>query len=253
MRRALRSRSGFTRTVQTSWKALAAAALLVVVGAAGAQGSPGDGTVSSVPPDVFVQIKPYPTGTEMVTVTVRKEGYPADLLRAQCQAVGTEAGSPIRGLQVMATDLQTTQQVALARASFGADGLIDAATGALNLQAVVRAFAGAPEEWQIRGMMVTFDGVSPTGRTLSSLNTESVKVASQLLPDPLGIEYRIVLDSQVPTDVVIPSLVEAEAKADTPKTGSTGPNPLLFVVLAIGALSGGALVYFAALRPSPRK
>jgi hypothetical protein len=245
---------GFTLIVRLFWPspALILFALFSSCIAFG-QVSPSAPKVSDVPPDVFVNVREYPAGPEMVTITVRKEGYPTDLLKAQCEKIGLATGSPIRGLQLSSTDLETTEAVTLARASFATDELVTTADRGLNLEAIVQAFVGGPKAWQVNALLVSFENQAPTERTLQSLNTDSVLVGSQLLSDPNGIEYRVLLLTQDPELVNIPTLVDIASNQPASPAVPTGPSPVLYLILAIGALSGGALVYFAALRPSSRR
>lgn len=206
-----------------------------------------------VPPDVFVNVKDY-QGAQMVTVTVRKEGYPADLLSLQCQNVGKEAGTWTRGLEVTSTNLATKEPLKLPRASFATQGLVDPKTGAMNLQPIVRAFAGARDEWRTDAMLVTFEDQSPTDQTLEALYKGGARVASQILNSPRGIEYRILLVSQDPTKIEIPSLVgKTQEESGQSKQPAGGTNPVVYILLAVAAISGGALVYFLTLRPASQR
>ncbi len=244
-------RLGFTGGVQKRRRLGLFVAGLVMLGqAALAQGAPEGATLSSVPPDVFINIKQYPTGAEMVTVTVRREGYPADLLKAQCERVGTETGRGIRGLQVSATDMKTAEPVTLARASFATDELIAQSTGALNLQAIARAFVGGPPEWRVNALLVTFEDQFPTAQTLQSLNTEAVKVGSQILEGPSGIEYRILLSTDSPEDVEIPSLVVATQASDGTKASRKRAKPLAVCRSWNRGIVGGG---FGILRRAPAR
>ena len=207
----------------------------------------------SVPPDVVINVKEYPNGAEMVTVTVLKEGYPEEYLRAQCNGVGTETGSPIRGLQISAATLETEQDLSLGRASFATDDLINRGTGALNLQPIIRAFVGVPDPWTVKSFLITFEEEVPRYQTLQSISNESVAVVSQAMTSPTGVEYRVLAFTQEPSEIEIPSLVPDEPQEETAPVAEEKLNPLVFVMLGIAAISGGALVYFLALRPSSRR
>lgn len=207
----------------------------------------------SFTPDVFVNVKEYNGGPEMVSITALKDGIPGDYLREQCLRIAANLGSEARGLSVVAADLGTSQGVKVARASFGTDHLIDRATGAINLEAIAKAFTGFSEPYLIDSIVVTLEGEQPGMKTLKSLDTLSVNVVSQVLTDPSGLEYRVFLKTQNPNDIEIPSLVEDLPEKVEKTTSSETVNPWVFILLGLGALSAGALVYFVALRSGFRR
>ncbi len=204
-------------------------------------------------PDVFVNVKEYSGGAEMVSITALKDGYPGAFLQEQCMKIALNAGSEARGLQIQAQDLGAEQGITVARASFGTDNLIDRSTGALNIQAIARAFAGFDSPYEVDSIVLTFEGEQPGMQTLKSLDNEAASVSSQELKDPSGIEYQIKLKTQIADEIVIPSLV-LEKQENLSKTDNKATmNPMVFILLGIGALAAGALVYFAALRSGSKR
>lgn len=204
-------------------------------------------------PSIFVNVKEYQNGAEMLTVSSTRPGYPADLLQKQCEAVAANAKAYIRGLSIENSNLGNEAYSSITRASFATEHLIDRSTGALDVQSIVRAFAGAPEPWTCKGMVITFENEKPGFDTLKKLTTEAVEIASQVLQNPDGVEYRVHLISQVPEQISVPSLVpQQEVSKSAGETAKT-VNPIVFVLLGIATLAAGALVYFSTLRAGSRR
>lgn len=198
-------------------------------------------------PDVWMTVREHAMSTEDVTVTVSIENYPPELLQLQIGNLGTYLGTPTRILYVRPGGSGYTH------ASFAATGIIDRAKGLYRLQPIVRAFAGAPEPFRINGIHVTLEGELGNRNDLAELSTDALRLevmrTNRALP---MLEYRIQLLTQDPDKLAIPEKVQAPVRRVVKQTRQ-GLSPVYYLLLALGALAAGALVYSALLRASARK
>ncbi|MDI9640921.1 hypothetical protein QPK87_18335 [Kamptonema cortianum] len=207
----------------------------------------------SVPPDIFITVQKHASGSEVVTVTPKLDAYPPELLRDQSIKVGEFAGSQIRALQVSRSELSSAAG-SVTRATFGCDFLIDRATGALNIESLVKAFLAAPQELEIRSFVIQFDGEYAQFNTLKTFQSDFVAVSGSQLHDPPGIEYRVVVFTQDPDRIRIPLTGEEAVNTNNKKDKRTsGTNPVVFILLGGALVAGGALVYLALVRPGSPK
>jgi len=222
--------------------------LLLIVGAF-AQQSPA--IFLKVRTDVIVIVRKHNTGADLVEITAREPNYPAELLRSQiekmCQAIGT----PARGLAVGSSSAEGSTGQAFVRASFATNGIISN-DGKLNIQPILRAFAGAPPPYTVKGLTLEFDNVAPSATTIQRYSLPEILNAEGRFTNngPLrGIEYRVQLLSQDSNKIEFPnrySQAKPKPKIVTPSAKNDRmPLMILFIVAGIAA---GALVYFAMLR-----
>lgn len=208
---------------------------------------------STLPPDIFVTVSKTSGGADVVTVTARKETYLPEVLMAQCQEVGIALGNSGRGFEVNRTDLGTAGSVGLLRASFAVNGLIDRATGGIDLESLCRPFLGVAEPNTVLVMLVNISDETAGFATVKRWRTDNVLVLGRQLQNPPGIEYRVEFYKQDPTGFTIPRLApEEEAEKVPEKPAPTQVNPLMYAALGTALVSAGALVYFALLRPVPK-
>lgn len=196
--------------------------------------------------DVIVTVRRDRVGADLVTVGARASGYPAELLRAQMTALGERLGHPARGVAVLPESIQTGNRASVLRGSCAVDGLIDATNGSLAVAPIAQAFAGAPDPYTVRRMLVSFDGIVPGPKTVayhtagggSDLAFTGRQVGS-------SIEYDVELRSQDPTRLVVHEAdAAAQARASRPvKPATSGPDPLTVILFVAAALAAGALVY----------
>ncbi len=205
-------------------------------------------------PQVTITIREHPTTADLVEVTMLDAGYPRDLLKRQCEAIGENAGSPVRGLYIGAQTIGGDPKLRFLKASFATDNLIDRANSVLRLEPIVRAFAGAPAPYTVQGMSVSFVGEKPNRATVGKFSfPEVVSVVGTTANSsfgPQGIEYRVTLLSQDPARIHIPEQVSkvTDRAIPAPKQKASWFGPV--VVITAGSLITGLLVYFAILRPS---
>jgi len=205
--------------------------------------------LNSIRPDAIVTVKKHSSGADVVEVTMLDGKYPQKLLADQVMRMGLENGTGIRGLQVYTTAAEDPQ-MRFVKASFATDDLVIGGRDArLRLQPIVRAFAGGPESHRIGALIVQFAGQKPTERTINTFRSDSVVLAGRVLDAPFeGLEYRVALLSQDPTQIAIPDFHDPQAKKPEKKPEKAAPSsetPVLrFVLLGVAALAAGALVYF---------
>lgn len=235
--------------VRAAWLGL----VLAVTGTAAlGQTAPPDPTLTK--PEATIVIREHPTGAELVEVTMLAPDYPLDVLRQIAEQVGALAGSPSRGVYVHVVELVQGQK--FAKASFATNYLIDLDSGALWLEPVVRAFAGAPEPYRLRCLAVTFVGQAATASTLKSYRTPQVALEARFLPAaasgtmPPAIEYRVAINTHNPAEISIPKTYEPAQPPETSPTKKGAVSPIAIAFIGISMVAVGALVYWLVLRLS---
>jgi hypothetical protein len=212
--------------------------------------------LSTTKPDAMITVRKHASGTDLVEVTMQSEEYPAELLKAQVIELGRLLNSEPTGLRVGAYDVESDPPMRFLQATFAVRGLITPETGVLRLEPFAKAFAGAPKPHQVDGLMIQFEGVKPTERTLYVYRpkTGSVQVQAAVpASDPPMIEYRIQLGTQDPAAITIPDDPSAKPAvvAQPPKASNPAMDPILIGAFALGLLALGALVYSLLLRARP--
>lgn len=196
-------------------------------------------------PQVVVIVHKHPVGADIVDVTVSDANYPKPLLQSQMEALGRELQSEPRGLSVYTSG--TDPKFKFLKASFAVDGLIDRTNGTIALQAVVRAFLGAPAPYTIDSLLVTFEGESPVAQqTLMEYSSKTVALKMHVSNFPKGIEYRIVALTQDPTQLEIPGRYEPAKNPGQSHTPAkkNNPNWVTWGLVGCAGIAGAALVYF---------
>ncbi len=198
--------------------------------------------------DVQIVVTKTSVPFDQVEVTIVQEDYPPDLLRQQIAALGARLDSEIRGLVVETKDLGGDRPLRFLRAQFGAFGIADASTGAIRLQPVAQAFAGAPQGHTVDAIALNVVGMAPTPQTLRAFANETAAIEGRWNSNPPFLEYMIVLRSQNPDKITIPDTLVRETPAEpAPSIGGGIPAGILAALVVVGALAVGALVYFAVL------
>lgn len=204
----------------------------------------------SVPPQMTIVVRKHNTGADLVEITMLQPQYPEDLLQAQCQEVGTLTGSPVRGLVVYKTTIDPSNpKLSFVKAQFATDRLIDAQTGALRLEPLIRSFAGAPAPNTIFNMMVSFAAVTANQTTVRHFLSDKVAVVGRSSSGtPPGVEYRIAILKQDQEGIRVPDRVEPEPQKPAEQPMGSSNTALIWSLVIVAALATGALVYFALLR-----
>lgn len=196
-------------------------------------------------PGATVVIKEDKGGSELVNITYANPKFPSSLATSQIQGLGQELGSGPRGLQMFQQAFGQGPDEKWLKAQFATDGLIDRQAGTLNLQALTRAFAGAPSPFTINAIKLIFDGETPTAATIRTFANDSVGVDGEFVQSPPSLEYTILLRTQDPTAITIPvrhNPAPPPAPAPAPAIGP--PMNLLIGLVVLASVAAGALVYF---------
>lgn len=185
-------------------------------------------------------------GADMVEVSAALPSYPQELLKSQCEKLGTLLNSEPRGLALYYSSQDP--KFKFLRASFAIDGIINRDTHEINLNAIVQAFLGAPEPYQVSSFMVILEGEKPVdGFTLKDFSSSNAKLLANVSEFPVGIEYRILTLTQDPKKVDIPmkfvSTESSHKKSD--QQGAKPPSQLFVGLVAIAGICVVVLVYFA--------
>ena len=134
------------------------------------------------------------------------------------------------------------------KVSFVTHGLIDVSTSDIRLQPLVRAFMqganGTVESFSVRIV-----GIRPSAyTTLAAYSSRAVALRAFYDAATPSIEYRILLLTKVPEEVVIPPRhIPDEMVTQSFEAPGDDRTPLLLGLVALASLSAGALVYFAML------
>lgn len=200
-------------------------------------------------PDATVVIREHATSADMVEITMSRADYPVDLLRQQMEYLGSELNSMPRGLDIQKIGLDpTNKELQFVKARFAIDGILDKAAHRLDLQPLLRAFAGAAEPYTIRHLLIIFDGEKPSARTVKKHVSDAVEAEANFVTAPAEIEYHVTLKSQDRSKITFPDQAPDEKPGKEPAEKASGPTMLFIGAIAIAALAVGALVYLTLLR-----
>lgn len=200
-------------------------------------------------PDITIVAREHSLGPDIVEVTLSKGDYPEDLLRRQLEDFGKRLGSAPRGLAVGSVQLDPgNPSLKFLKARFAVDGFIDRPQGALRIEPLLRAFAGAPEPYTIGTILLLFDGERPGAGTVKRHQTDAVEAEGRVNDEPPMIEYAIVLKSQTPDKIAFPDKVLEQSAVPQPSQQESGTPVLFWGAVAAASLAAGALVYLALLR-----
>ena len=229
-------------------------ALVLLTGLAPRATGQGEDLFSRLKVDVSVVVYKHQTGADMVTITVLAPDYPARELEARAAEIGTELGTPVRGLRVFAEDngSQASGANPFLKATFATNGILGGDVG-IRLQPIVRAFAGGAGTSLVQGVDIHLEGAKATNKTLTAFDSTAVDVQGRQEPGPPAIEYRVLLKSQNPGQINIPDRMDAPASpTESPPVPSGASPTVIWVLVIVGALAAFALVYNLALRGSSR-
>lgn len=208
----------------------------------------------TVKADVIISVSKHSTGADIVEVSPVKRDYPPKLLNEQITKLGEYLKSNVRGLQMYIYQMDPKDgRLDILKAKFAVNGIIDRESGIFRIEPIVKAFAGAPAPYTVRGISLILDSEAPIkGRTISKLNTSSVR-AEAIFTDkmPAGIEYRIELLEQDPLKVSFPDNLDEPGKLIKSPRGNK--TVLIIGLFSAAAVALGALVYLSMLRTANRQ
>ncbi len=196
---------------------------------------------SSVAPQATLVVKQHPMGADLVEVTVLGSNYPQESLKKHIEALGTELGTSPRGVSIaVAGD-------SFVKATFAVPGIIQNKEPKFNLPAIARAFAFGNDA--LTQLSVTFMDMVPDAKTPAywfapkdAWMMEGVGTKS-----PLGIEYRLKVNTKNPSEVTLPG-PGTEKKNKETQEAQKKPDIVLIGAIVVAAISIGVLVYSAVIR-----
>lgn len=234
---------------------LAVVCTLVLAVAHAQDASLPDSLFSTVRSDVAIIVREHDTGAENVEVTVLAPNYPSDLLRGQCEAVGTYTGTAVRGLVVLPRMLEEgNPNFRFLVAQFATNGLIDRTTGVLRVEPLLKAFAGAAAPFTTVGLSIAFENEEPNSQTIRKFRLPDILEAEgRYSLEPKGTEYRIRLLTQDPAKIRFPEKQEPLPVDTAPKPAAqAGFGVAFWVAFVVAGLAIVLLVYLALLRAGSR-
>jgi hypothetical protein len=220
-------------------------AMIVVAAVAPALGQ----DVAEATPQATIVIWEHATTADMVEITMLRQAYPAEDLRAIATRLGEETGSPPRGLAIYTAGYHGSDpRFQFLKASFATDHVIDRSAGVVRLQPIVRAFAGRAAASRIDALTVIFQGERPSGSTLKRYVSPAVRIEGSTLGNPIGLEYRVQLLTQDPARIEIPDRYVPPDRPVRSIAPDRTPGWLIGVLVGAAALVSGCLVYLIADR-----
>ncbi|RYG33471.1 hypothetical protein EON81_18065 [bacterium] len=244
--------------MRSSLRPLLAALSLGFVVSVGAQAAPVQETPTgakapakvslfrSVRPEAAIVVTKHPLGADIVDVTIVRADYPLSDLKAACERVGELTGSAVRGLSV--TTSNPSSPNAFPKASFATNGLVVDEDPQIRMAPLLRAFGYA--KTPLKNLAIIYSGYVPNSTTMRRYADEAgtLRLEGQRLPN--GVEYRTSLAGTLPESGVVLPGPKGSAMATTLVATPTKPSdPTLPIVLTVGALALGGLVYSLLLRP----
>lgn len=223
--------------------------LLLAAAVACGQGGNPSKPFASVRPDVTIVVRKHATGGDLVEVAVLHPDYPSDLLQRQMLAIGGQLGSPVNGLALRRDQIDPAKpDLAFLKGSCGTFGLWNAQDGSVRLDALVKAFAGAPEPYTAKGLSIMFVGMVPQVTTLRKLENEALVLEATENKEPQGVEYRIGLKTQDPQRIVIPTGKPEPSEPAKPSNRQASLPGFVWAAIGAAGVAAGVLVYLALLR-----
>lgn len=196
-------------------------------------------------PQATIVVHKHAVGADMVEITMLDPNFSMSTLKDCCLKMAGFIGSTPRGLNLYSQELDPQKaHLKFLKARFALDGLINSAKKEYHLEPIVKAFAGLREPYSIKRMSVHFAGEQPSRQTLGELHSDAVDVVGDIQKGFKGIEYQVVLKSQNPESIKIPShLIQGKGVLSS-TTGFASWSPIwkFFAILA-GSFSIGLMVY----------
>ncbi len=211
------------------------------------QQSPAVNLFQTVRPQLLLTIRRDPNGSraDLLEVKSVEPGFPEDLLRNQILELGRQMNCDPRGLSVGRYSLTGDASMTSIKASCAIDNIIDRDRASFHLTQIARSFAGAPKPNEVVGLTVLLIGETPRLETLLAFGNPGDPVQVQGVKDSAfkGIEYRIKLNSQIPSEINIPESGEQNSVPGPSTVASSRIDWLLWALIGIAAIAFGALVY----------
>lgn len=193
-------------------------------------------------------VRKHRLGADLFEISAVSPTFPGETLRNEITSFGQMLGSSPRGLIVADDPIKTAtgETLHFIKASFAVDGFMSATW--VRLQPLVRAFAGQEGSAKADCIDVLLSDVASNSSLLAAYSgpipaAPAVSVYGKAYSAPLGVEYRIVLHTQDPNQIVIPDNAD-KAAAILTTAGSNRPSfAVLGLILLGGCLAAGYVVY----------
>jgi hypothetical protein len=201
--------------------------------------------LATTTPKATVVVREDTSGSDLVEITMLGSGFPLAQLQAIVDRLGQQTGRGVRGVFVYNTSKSGSADN-FVKARFGTDNLIEPAQGVLNLQAIVRAFAGVPAPNTVDALLISFTDQLPGQNTIRSYATPELALLATVQKNPLALEYRVRMMTQDPRQLTIPERIQDTVTSPAPAQPAPTRPILAYVLIGVGSLAVGALVYFLA-------
>ncbi len=206
----------------------------------------------TVKPQVTISVRKHSLGADLVEISMLDARYPPELLRKQVENIGLRLNSPPVAVTFFRDDLGFgTARGAVLKATFAVNGLIDQQNHHYRVGPLAQAFAGAPAEFEIRGLSVIFQKERASNSTLREYRSASVDVQGVQQSGDIGIEFRVLLKSQKPEEILIPDDAVNRSTAPTRLPPASKDDRLFWCLIIGSGLALGALVYSLLIRTRP--
>lgn len=199
--------------------------------------------IRRVAPQVVFSIQHEPGTGDVVQLHYSGEVYDEQAVEAAAKALAESLGSTVGWFQFL-----PSTEGGPSRAMFVTQNILDASSGDIRLQPLVRAFGRGKGKGQVKAFSVTILGQVPSAySTLATYSSDTVVLKGFYNAAQPSIEYRILVLVDDPAGVEIPPRHIPSESAETTAGASNSEAPILFALVAVASVSAGALVYFSLL------
>lgn len=198
-------------------------------------------------PDLTVVVSEHTLGPDLVEISLLDSEYPQEELRRRIEILCALTGEPARGLAVQKVRLGSRTNRALLKASFATNHIIRGDQGLIDLNPILRAFAGpSPEGQSTRSLILTISGIAPNERIVRRLDNEHVALTGRQMGQLEAVEYRAFIKTSDPEKINVPVDASAPLAANESSEPGKAPQPPIWIAIVLAVLSCaalGALVY----------
>ena len=200
--------------------------------------------VRLVEPQVIIAVEHVQDSGDVVQMHFSGAVYDQPSVEAAVSELATTTGSQIKNFQYIPAP--TPEDVT--KVFFVTQNLIDASTGDIRLQPIVRAFMKGAKG-KVESLSVRIIGMRPNPyTTLAGYTSDAVSLRGFFDAASQSIEYRILVLADSPSKVQIPPRhIPDETFTQGFESQKDDRTPLLLGLILLAGASAGALVYFALL------
>lgn len=216
-----------------------------------------DSAFMSARPQILVSVRKHRLGADLFEISAVSSSFPAEVLKQDIINFGTRLGSAPRGLMVFDNPIDTTSGTPLdfIKATFAVDGFMS--QDKIRLGALAAAFAGGQGPGRVDALDVVLSGISANSQLIAAYDgpdpkSPAVTVLAKAFSNPPGLEYRIILHSQDPAQIIIPDNADQAASVQKTASGSRVSLPVLIGLVLAACVAAGIVVYNLISRGSRR-